>query len=217
MIYSDIEQAAQARQLTILGVLHPAPSDLLPVGTQTLVLFGPNEPDFWPHFITEPEYNDDLPDPMDRWSKRMVTDLATIMDGQAFFPSDGPPYPPFFQWALQSGQCFQSPIQLLVHDRVGMFISFRGAIALSQRILLPSGPLSPCLTCKDTPCAFSCPVDAFGNGHYDVPACKSHISTDEGRECVSHGCIARRRCPVSEKHPRVAAQSEFHMRAFLDP
>jgi hypothetical protein len=220
MSYAALQSLAHKRYLTILGGLHPDPetlSDLLPANTQTLLMLGPHEPAFWPQFTAQPEYTDGHPDPLDRWSKRIVDALAVELAATAFYPSDGPPFPPFFSWAMQTGHCFQSPIQLLVHDSAGMFVSFRGVLALPQHIDLPSPQQSPCLTCVDTPCVTTCPVNAFATGTYDVPTCKAYITADPTQACMTSGCIARRSCPVSQTHPRIAAQSAFHMKAFLAP
>jgi epoxyqueuosine reductase len=57
---------------------------------------------FWPQFASAPEYNDGMPDPLDRWSKRVAAQLAKELDISPLFPSDGPPYFPFQQWATRA-------------------------------------------------------------------------------------------------------------------
>lgn len=202
-----LEPALEIHALEILGELHD--------GGTTILLLGPREPGFWAHFTAQPEYSDGLPDPLDRWSKRAIGWLARALSGRAIFPSDGPPYPPFQDWALRSGQAFVSPVGMLVHARAGLMLSFRGALRLPGQRRLPAAAANPCETCADQPCLSACPVDALGPKGYDVPACKAHIANPAGQDCMTQGCAARRACPISQTYGRVAEQSAFHMRAFL--
>jgi epoxyqueuosine reductase len=202
---SALDKAARAAGLTVLGGLHDC--------NETILLIGPDEPAFWSIFTASPEYHDDGKDPLDRWSKRVIGGVAAQFQAKAVFPSDGPPYPPFIQWALASGRCWVSPAHLLVHDTAGLFASFRGALKLSGRHEMPAPPSnSPCDDCT-APCTTACPVDAFASGGYDVAACKVHIETSAGSGCYS-GCLVRRACPISQAYGRLPEQSEFHMKAF---
>jgi hypothetical protein len=177
----------------------------------TITLIGPDEPAFWPIFTTSPEYQDGQHDPMDRWSARVIGDLAAKLGAEPLFPFGGPPYAPFFTWAKQTGRFWASPIGFLVHDETGLFTSFRGALRWQKPANL--GTTShPCLTCTK-PCATACPVSAFDNG-YDVAACKAHVASDAGTTCRTAGCLARRACPVGQG-TRLPAQAAFHMEAFL--
>lgn len=215
MTYDELSQQAAERHLTVLGGFHPVENDLhVPDGCQTVILLGPNEPDFWPAFQSAPESQDGQPDPMDRWSTRVIGAWAELILAKPLFPFGGPPYLPFFSWALETGRIHQSPIMLLVHDAAGLFVSFRGALALPELIDLPAPPPSPCNTCRETPCKTACPVDALDGTSYDVHRCKSYLGTPEGKDCMEIGCAARRVCPVSQAYPRNPAQSAFHMTAF---
>ena len=216
MTYQDLLNTAQTRHLTVVGGFRPQPQDNAPEGCQTLIMLGPDEPHFWKAFTQCPEYNDGQPHPLDRWSKRMVGELATAFDCPALFPSDGPPYPPFFSWALRTGRCHASPIQMLVHDTAGLFVSFRGVLALNHIVELPDAPPNPCLGCATRPCETSCPVGALPTPEgYDVPRCKSFLEAKAGSACLMTGCAVRRACPVSQSYDRIPAQSAFHMKAFL--
>ncbi len=198
--------------LTVLGGFHPA-NDSWFEDCQTVLMIGPDEPRFWPHFITQPEYLGGQSDAMDRYSKRVLNQIAKDLDGLVFFPSDGPPYPPFIQWALRSG-CHQSPVGLLVHGQAGLFASFRGALALKDHINIPAPEGTPCPSCTTQPCRTACPIGALTPEGYDVAACKAYVRSPLGKPCRS-GCKVRLSCPVSQKFGRVEAQSEFHMKAFL--
>lgn len=209
-----LEQEARAASLTIRGAFHPGPEDGAP-GCGTLLLLGPDEPRFWARFAESPEHGDGTPHPLDRWSKRVIGDLAARWDGQALFPYDGPPWHPFLRWAEASGRCAPAPVGLLVHDTAGLMVSFRGAVTLPERIDLPVPPATPCPTCAIRPCETACPVGAIAPGKdYDVPACRAHVRSPAGIDCRSEGCLVRRACPVSARIERPAAQAAFHMAAF---
>ncbi|RBW45943.1 ferredoxin [Loktanella sp. D2R18] len=193
-----------------------APYALAPLGTltddgQSIVLVGPDEPAFWPVFTQSPEYKDGAPDPMDRWSRRVFTHIAATLDAEPLFPFGGPPYAPFYSWAINTGRFWTSPISFLVHDKAGLFASFRGALRVPGAFPQAKST-KPCDTCAQ-PCVTACPVDAFASG-YDVTACKTHVSSDKGRDCRTGGCLARRACPIGQAN-RLPAQSAFHMESFL--
>ncbi len=196
------------------GGFHAAPGDDLPTGTGTVILLGPREPGFWARLRAAPEFADGRPDPLDRWSRRVIGRLACALGGKALFPFSGPPWWPFLPWALRTGQLHPSPVGMLVHDEAGLMVSLRGALALRARIDLPAATPPPCESCPGQPCRTACPVDALGGGEYDVEACRAHLATEAGADCLETGCRARRACPLSAPYPRDPAQSAFHMRAF---
>ncbi|MGB7243583.1 MAG: ferredoxin, partial [Sulfitobacter sp.] len=154
---------------------------------------------------------------VDRWSRRVIDIWAKTLDAAALYPFGGPPYLPFFSWALQTGRIHASPIRLLVHDTAGLFVSFRGAIALKQHVDLPAAPPNPCTTCEGQPCRTACPVDALTGSAYDVEACKGFLGTADGAACMTLGCAARRICPISQRFGRAAEQSAYHMSIFKGP
>jgi hypothetical protein len=212
--YAGLDRQAKARHLSLLGGFHPIQKDQAPEGTKTLLLLGPDEPAFWPALTQSLEWQDKAPDPVDRWSERVIRAWADEIGATALFPFGGPPYLPFFSWAERTGRIHASPIRLLVHDTAGLFVSFRGALALPMHIDLPQPPHAPCETCTAQPCRTACPVSALNGESYDVDACKTYLATPKGDGCMSQGCAARRACPVSQGFPRLAAQSAYHMTAF---
>jgi len=187
----------------------------LPAGTRTLILLSPHEPAFWPGFQDTPEYRDGTPDPMDRWSRRVITDWAEELGATPLFPFGGPPYQPFVSWALATGRVHSSPLGMVVHPEAGLFLSFRGAIALPFEAPVPAVCSHPCNNCAEKPCLSACPVDAFATGSYDVPTCRSFLATDAGYDCMSTGCAARRACPIGKTYGRIDAHSAYHMAHFL--
>ncbi|XDA98851.1 ferredoxin [Sulfitobacter sp. LCG007] len=212
--HARLDAEARERSLCILGGFHPETDDGLPQGTGTLLLLGPDEPRFWPVLQASREWRDGGPDPVDRWSSRVIGGWARELGAVALFPFGGPPFRPFIRWALRSGNLHASPIGLLVHSRAGLFVSIRGALALQTRIDLPQPESSPCARCVGRPCKSACPVDAFDGVAYDVAACKVYLETPFGSDCMERGCKARRACPVSQDFGRLPEQSAYHMKVF---
>ncbi|MXU66419.1 ferredoxin [Rhodobacteraceae bacterium KN286] len=196
----------------LLGAARPVADDPVPDGTRSILLLGPG-PDFWDVLTGSPEYRDGMADPVDRWSRRTVTGLAQRHGGTPLFPFGGPPWLPFIRWAQDSGRTHLSPVGLLVHAETGLFVSFRGAVALpGAGPDLPPLP-RPCDRCATQPCRTACPVGALGGGTYDLPRCHAFLDTPDGTPCLSRGCAVRRACPVGAGL-RPEAQSAHHMAAF---
>jgi len=208
----QVAALAEAEGLAVLGGLHPGPGDGAPPGTGTLVLLGPDGAGFWDRFRASAEYRDAAPEPLNRWSERVIGGLAAGLGAEARFPFGGPPWQPFTAWARRSGEAWDSPVGLLVHARLGLFVSYRGALAFRERLDLPPGGRRPCDACA-RPCLDACPVGALGGAGYDLAACHGFLDTGAGRDCLGRGCAVRRACPVG-RGLRPEAQSAFHMAAF---
>ncbi len=188
---------------------------LLPKRTRSLFLIGPREPGFWPHLATQPEWQDGAPDPIDRWSRRVIGRIACDLGAKALFPFGGSPWHPFQSWALRSGAAWQSPVRLLVHSWQGLLVSYRGAIAFRDTIPQPKpDSQSPCEACVEKPCLTACPAAALTGAGYDVPLCHSFLDSLEGTDCLTGGCLVRRACPVSQSYARLPEQSAYHMGQF---
>lgn len=215
MTLAEVQALLEPHRLRVLGGFHPGPADGTPAGCNTLLLLGPNEPRFWPHFETSAERADGRPDAMDRWSRRIIEGVASDLKAEALFPFGGSPYLPFYSWALKTNRAFVSPVMFLVHDLAGLFLSFRGALAFSERLSLSPTYGSPCFGCTTQPCTTACPVGALGPSGYDVDACKEHVRSDAGHVCRTGGCLARRACPVSQTSGRLPEQSAYHMDQFI--
>lgn len=200
-------QALATECLSVLGGFLPGPEEGL---GQTLLMIGPG-PAYWPHFTASAEYRDGQPDPMDRWSARVLDRIAAEHDARALYPFGGPPHHPFFTWATRTGRIWPSPVNFLVHAEQGLWVSFRGALVLDRVVPLPGPAARPCDTCA-APCVTACPVGALTPSGYDVAACKAHVRATA--DCTQ-GCRVRVACPVSQSFDRDPAQSAFHMEAFL--
>ena len=215
MTYSDTRIAAAKVGLLTMGALHPDSSLAKDLTGGTLILLGAGDA-FWPVFIASAEAQDGQPHPIDRWSSRVVGDLASQFGAHAYFPFGGPPYTPFIDWALKSGRAFSSPTGMMVHDSVGMMISYRGALHFPEIFDIPAATAaSPCDSCVDQPCTTTCPVAALGaRTAYDLTACHTYLDTPPGQSCMQQGCAARLACPLSAGADRHPHQSALHMKAF---
>ena len=207
-----LEAMAAVHHLAVLGGFAAGPEDCLPSGTRTLLLLGPREPGFWPHLKAQPEWSGD--DPVDRWSRRVIGTMACDLGAKALFPFGGPPWHPFYKWALKSGRCWDSPVRLLVHDEAGLFVSFRGALALKEAVSMPPAPARPCDTCIAKPCLTACPPRALTIDGYDLQNCHTYLDTVAGQDCMTTGCAVRSTCPLSLAYARMPEQSAYHMGQF---
>ena len=205
-------------RLEVLGGFAVAEGEAgFPAGTRTLLMLGPSEPGFWAHLQAQPEWaqyeKDGTPDPVDRWSRRAIGRIACDLGAKALFPFGGPPWHPFYQWALRTGRVWDSPVRLLVHHGQGLMVSFRGALALKEAVAVPPPVARPCDGCA-AHCLTACPAGALTGAGYDVPACHAFLDQPEGAECLSGGCLVRRACPVSQSYARLREQSAYHMGQF---
>ena len=123
---ADIDQLAAGERLFVSGIVTD--------GDGSIALLSPDEPAFWAHFQASPEASDGAPDPLDRWSTRVIGGIAKALAGEPLLPFGGPPWHPFLTWACDSGEAWSSPVGLLVHHRSGLFVSFRGAVRLKERL-----------------------------------------------------------------------------------
>lgn len=234
MTPSEIDTRLGPLGLVVAGLAPILPEDGLHPALRTVVLLAPDEPAFWNILTASPEWQDGAPDPVDRWSRRVIGRLACDLGLKAAFPFGGPPWHPFVGWALRSGRCHSSPVGLLVHDMAGLWISFRGALLLRESYPAAPSP-RPCDTCAARPCETACPAGALTPAGYDVPVChawldglsSSFLPKYPGGEAPQEpggprppdpvdcrtGCLVRRACPVGQSRRR-PEQSAHHMRHF---
>jgi len=184
---------------------------------RTIVLLGFAGAGHWATFSASPEARDGTPNPLDRWSRRTIDGLAERCGGRGLYPSDGPPWLPFQQWARRAEAVYPSPLGILIHPTWGLWHAYRGAIAVGEELAAaaPVRSASPCDGCRERPCLTTCPVGAVTPGRYDAVACRAHVRSEAGRDCLLEGCRARRACPVGAGHRYLPAEAEFHMCAFV--
>ncbi|MDP6707383.1 MAG: hypothetical protein QF893_13650 [Alphaproteobacteria bacterium] len=200
------------------GAFRPGPDDGVPDlapgrPAGTLILAGGAGPGMWRAFAAAREPERDL---LDDWSGEILSALAERFDAIAHFPS-AKPYMPFQRWARRAEPVFASPLGIHIHADHGLWHSYRGALSFAEALALPEAEAraNPCESCPDKPCLTTCPVDAFSEHGYDIPACVRHLVTDDGQDCMQLACRARRACPVGRDNRYEPAQASFHMRHFL--
>lgn len=212
----DILARAVARHGFILrGGFHPAPGDGVPGNPGTLAMIGNAGPAMWETFrAAAPEPA--APNPLDAWTREILTGVARDFGATVLFPFDGPPYLPFQRWAMRGEPVFPSPIGPLIHPVYGLWHAYRAALLFAEHIPLPApaAVASPCAGCAGKPCLTACPVSALAPGRYDVPACVAFLDGPAGAGCLSLGCAARRACPVGRDYVYAPAQAGFHMAHF---
>ena len=224
---NTLEAALAAQGLRLLGGWIPTPQDVLPAlpgdATAAVVwMVGQVGSECWGAFSGSRFFADALADPLDRWSKSIGDDLARQLGGVAIYPSDGPPYAPFQRWASRAQPLQSSPLRLLIHPQWGLWHACRFALAVptlhaqdaASIAHSPALPADLCLSCDGKPCLSACPVQAFTPVGYDVAACAAHLHRDAGQDCMQHGCLARRACPVGAEHRYSQPHAAFHMAAF---
>jgi hypothetical protein len=217
-----IQKASDPFGLRLRGGFHPAPGDRVPTlgngrTAASLVLLGNIGGSLWPSFAASPERSDGLPHSLDRWTKRVVDEIAGAVGAEPLYPFGGPPWHPFQRWAQRAEPVMPSPIAVLIHPDDGLWHAYRAALLFAGRLELPApeARARPCDSCARRPCLSACPVNAFTARGYDVAACASHVKSAAGTECRERGCLARRACPVGRSHAYSADQMAFHMAAFL--
>lgn len=221
-ILDDVAAAAAASGMVVRGGFVPAPADGVPGRRDgrpvaAVVLLGNVGGSLWPTFAASPEYADGTADPLDRWTRRVVDQLAAAAGAEAAYPFGGPPHLPFQRWAMRAEDVTPSPLGLLIHPEYGLWHAYRAALLFADPIVLPPrmNQPNPCSTCADRPCLSACPVSAFNGEGYDVAACAGHLRSTAGDECMSRSCLARRACPIGRAHVYPPGLAAFHMRQFL--
>jgi hypothetical protein len=212
-------QRAELVGLAVRGAFHPNPDEfkeLRGMEPGTVVLLGFTGSLQWPRFAASAEAADGLPHPLDRWSRRVIGELAIEFNARDVYPS-GSPILPFQRLASRCESVHPSPIGLLIHTEWGLWHAYRGALIFPQRLTLSglASTVSPCHSCQEKPCLHTCPVGAFNAGRFDLHLCARHVASEAGSDCRELGCRARRACPVGSQFGYVAEQAQFHMRAFL--
>lgn len=221
---SALIDAVTATGMAVRGAFHPAAADAVPSladgrPAATVILIGLVGGSGWPVFTASPEAGDGGTDPLDRWTRRCLQEIAEPVGATVAYPFGGPPWLPFLRWAQRAEPGLHpSPLGIMIHPAWGLWHGYRGALLLAERLPLPEPEVreSPCMTCQDRPCLTACPAEAFGKPGiaYDIAACRDHLDSDAGQACREGGCLARRACPVGAGYRHSPAQAAFHMRAF---
>lgn len=216
-VASDIATALAPLGLILRGGFRPERHEgELPSDVATVLLVGNAGPAMWEAFAP---HIDGAPDPLNRWTKRVIDPIAEKFGARACYPF-GEPHWPFQRWAMRAETLHRSPLGILIHPEYGLWHAWRAALLFAERLPLParSGAPSPCASCASKPCLTACPVGAFDGTRYDVPVCSAHLGSVDGQGraagCLTAGCFARGACPVGTAWRYSDEQIRFHMAAF---
>jgi len=208
-----LDQLQERLGISGLRILHSGPPTeawpARPHTIQSVLIIGHAGSEFWPHFRASEEYADGMPDPLDRWSRRVIQ--ATAPDMAFVSPNDGPPYAPLHALSA-GGSLFPSPLGMMAHGEFGLWTAVRGL--LLSKDALPASPAAdlPPASVFDQ-CFAACPVSAFSETGYDAVACAQHLIADPEVACWG-GCLARKACTLGASHAYDPSHAKFYMDAF---
>lgn len=195
---------------------------LLPTG-RSAVLIGSGGRDFFERFVAETSGGDGAPNPLDRFTRRTVTEvvgavMASAPSGVAYrvlFPfvgeSPGTPVIPFQRLGRAAGLGGPGPLALQIHPEFGPWWAYRALLLLDQE-LPPTDPVGDgCAGC-DAPCVAACPAHAVQTTGFVLDACHDRrLAAAACRE----SCAARIRCVRGPQHRYSESQLAFFMRASM--
>ncbi len=220
LLRRDAEAAIAAEGLAPRGVVVLRAEDGVPALADgrmavSLLLVGWRGRVGWPAFAASAERRDGLPDPLDRWSRRVIGAVATRFGAGVLLPFEGPPWWPFQRWGARAEGVTPSPLGLSIDAEVGLWHGWRGALVFADPIGDEVAPqVSPCLACGSRSCLSACPARAFDAGRYEAERCRTFLDGHAGGLCRTDGCRSRDACPVGRAHRPTPDQIRFHMAAF---
>ena len=204
---SDIQAHAKINGLEVSGSFHKN-------FKQTIILLSPAH-NFWSIFTKSGEYHQKIIDPIDTWSKRVISNIAVKVSAEPKFPFGKNFGAPFLEWAKLSGEAWISPVGMLVHSKMGLIVSYRGAWIFDHKIKRRKRYAEkPCIKCMNKPCRNACPINALTPEGYDIQSCYDFLDTNRGQNCMTNSCKVRTSCPISVAVKHNSEHSLHHMNAF---
>lgn len=186
-------------------------------GARGAVVVGSGGRLFFDRFVAEAtEAQDGAPEPLDRYTKRLVQGLAAQTLGGSvtalFFPfTDSVPALPFQRLGRAAGVGPASPLGLQIHPTYGPWWAYRALVAVD--VPLERGrPLGDVCDGCPAPCITACPGDAVARDGFRVSACHAHRRV--AAPCRL-SCAARVACVRAPDQRYSVEQLAFHMRASM--
>ena len=81
-----VQRILNKNSLDIVGYFNPDGSDNVCSKVRTILLIGPKEPYFWDVFKKSREYKDNKENPLDKWLKKTIEEIAIKLKARSFFP-----------------------------------------------------------------------------------------------------------------------------------
>jgi hypothetical protein len=207
--------APVAPALTLASLLPAVPSAM------SALVVGSSGRAFFAGFERSSEAADGRPDPLDRYTRVVVNDVARTSLGPfgvtfvTRFPfvgqteSGGPI--PFQRLGRAAGLAPASPLGLQIHPIFGAWWAYRALLVVDVSLPATTPLDDGCAGCP-APCVDACPGHAVHVGGFDIAACHTHRLASP--PCHS-SCVARLACVRGPKHQYTEAQLAFHMAASM--
>jgi hypothetical protein len=195
----------------------PLALDDLLAGAAGALIVGSGGPTFFDRFDAGPEAVDGVPNPLDRYTERVVTGAARDLlapRGSAHavhFPFGVRPLIPFQRLGRAAGLGGPGPLGLQIHPTFGPWWAYRALIVLDRP--LPAAPPTGdgCAGC-DAPCVAACPAGAVARTGFDIVSCQARRLVAEPCRL---SCVARITCVRGPEHRYRDEELAFHMRASM--
>jgi len=195
----------------------PLALDELLAGAAGALIVGSGGPTFFDRFEGSPEAVDNAPNPLDRYTERVIrraVGAALEPAGSAHvvhFPFGVRPLIPFQRLGRAAGLGGPGPLGLQIHPTYGPWWAYRALIVLDRPLPAAAPPGDGCAGC-DAPCIAACPVGAAARGGFDIVACQARRLVAEPCRL---SCVARITCVRGPEHRYRDEELAFHMRASM--
>ena len=234
LIMPQIEARLNEFGMEILGNFQLSANDLVVLGddmmsekeNERIGVMVAGSANMWQKFIATRQFDDGKPDPLNRWTGKVLDEIASEFGAKLKLPFERP-FSPFQAWAMKAAQLTQSPLGILMHPRLGLWFGLCGVLffqvnvknqEVEKLIQQRQQTNDICQKCLRKPCLSACPVSAFGKNSLDVSDCFSHLDRVQNSQispdCLQEGCGARSACPVGIENKYSNKQLRFHMRAY---
>lgn len=206
LVAADLDAAAGS--LTAEG--------LLP-GARGALVAGSGGPTFFGLFAGSAEAADGAPDPLDRYTRRVIERAAGEALGPlgvrraVHFPFGTSPIVPFQRLGRAAGLGGPGPLGLQIHPTYGAWWAYRALVVVDRALPARSPPGDGCAGCP-APCLAACPGAAVARSGFVVAACHAHRLI--APPCRL-SCAARIACVRGPEHRYTDAELAFHMAASM--
>jgi hypothetical protein len=187
-------------------------------GAGGALIVGSGGPAFFDRFEREPEAADGAPNPLDRYTARVVAGAAraaleplAIAHAVGFPFVDSRPLIPFQRIGRAAGLGGPGPLGLQIHPQFGPWWAYRALIVLDRPLPPAPPPGDGCAGCA-APCVAACPAGAVRRSGFEVAAC--HARRLVAEPCRL-SCDARIACVRGPEYRYRDVELAFHMRASM--
>jgi hypothetical protein len=196
----------------------PRLADLLD-GAKGALVVGSGGPRFFDHFEQAGvEAADGMPDPLDRYTRRVVMNAVADALGArgiahaVYFPFvGGAPLIPFQRVGRAAGIGPPGPLGLQIHPVYGPWWAYRALLVVDQALPDAVQLGDACAGCP-APCVAACPGSAVARSGFSIPGCHAHRFRAEPCRL---SCASRIACVRGPEHRYRDEELAFHMAASM--